>query len=110
MESKTENTSLEYLKQLNINSKNKHEEHEIADLLISVVKYSLISNFNHDTYIVNAVCINKKSNKMYHNIFHQTFIDETIADEYYHNLKNKLFSAKEKSILKAVEKNNLALL
>lgn len=84
---------LEYLKSINVNSSNKHEEIELDNYIASIVMIVTSSstlNNSDEEYIIYLLFQDKKDNKIYGKFFNKEFTNKNEAENYYANLKNKV--------------------
>lgn len=84
---------LEYLKSINVNSSNKHEEIELDNYIASIVMIVTSSstlNNSDEEYIIYLLFQDKKDNKIYGKFFNKEFTNKNEAENYYVNLKNKV--------------------
>ena len=84
---------LEYLKSINVNSSNKHEEIELDNYIASIVMIvtnSSTLNNSDEEYIIYLLFQDKKDNKIYGKFFSKEFTNKNEAENYYANLKNKV--------------------
>jgi hypothetical protein len=92
---------LEYLKSINVNSYNKHEEIEKYNYIASIViittnTTTLDSKVNE--YEVYLLFQDKNDNKIYGKFYSKEFNDKIEAETYYNNLKDKVNSITENEI------------
>ncbi|MDY5058418.1 MAG: hypothetical protein SPF04_03015 [Bacilli bacterium] len=91
----------EYLKSINVNSVNKHEEIELENFIASVVMIITSSstlNSKEEEYSVYLLLQDKKDNKIYGKFYEKDFTDESEAEEHYSILKSKVNSFTDKDI------------
>ena len=103
VESKGKN--LEYLKSINVNSSNKHEEIEFEDYIASVVMITTISttlNSSDDEYEIYLLFQDKKNDRIYGKIFDKIFTSKNEANDYYNELIRKTKSLTNKEILNLI--------
>lgn len=96
---------LEYLKSVNVNCCNKHEEIELDNYIASVVMITTTSttlNSNEDEYVIYLLFQDKKDNKIYGKFFNKKFTSKDEAVNYYDELKNKAKSLTNDDILNLI--------
>lgn len=96
---------LEYLKSINVNSSNIHEEFELDNFIASVVMITTSSttlNSSDEEYIVYSLFQDKKDDKIYGKYFNQEFTNKSDADKYYNDLKNKVRTLTNNDILNLI--------
>lgn len=92
---------LEYLKSINVNSVNKHEEIELDKFIASVVMITTSSstlNSKEEEYSVYLLLQDKTDNKIYGKFYNKEFNDKLEAEEHYSTIKNKVKSFTDKDI------------
>ncbi len=83
---------LEYLKSVNVNCCNKHEEIELDNYIASVVMITTSSttlNSSNEEYSIYLLLQDKKDKKIYDKFFNKAFTNKVEADNYYNELRNK---------------------
>lgn len=96
---------LEYLKSINVNSSNIHEEFELDNFIACVVMITTSSttlNSSNEEYVVYSLFQDKKDDKIYGKYFSQTFNNKDEADNYYNNLKSKVRTLTNNDILNLI--------
>lgn len=74
------------LKNIKVNSTNKHKEIELDSYIVSIVMIiitSNASNFNNNEYVVYMLIQDKKTDDLYGKFNLKTFFDEKDANTYY---------------------------
>ena len=92
---------LEYLKSINVNSVNKHEEIEVDKFIASVVMITTSSstlNSKEEEYSVYLLLQDKTDNKIYGKFYNKELTDKLEAEEHYSTIKNKVNSFTDKDI------------
>lgn len=92
---------LEYLKSINVNSVNKHEEIELDKFIASIVMITTSSstlNSKEEEYSVYLLLQDKTYNKIYGKFYNKEFNDKLEAEEHYSTIKNKVNSFTDKDI------------
>lgn len=92
---------LEYLKSINVNSINKHEEIELDNFIASVVMIVTSSstiNRKEEEYSVYLLLQDKIDNKIYGKFYNKEFTDKVEAEEHYSTIKNKVNYFTDKDI------------
>lgn len=77
------------LKNINVNSTNKHKEIELNSYIVSIVMIittANASNLNKDEYVVYMLIQNKKTDDLYGKFNLKIFFSEEEANAYYHSL------------------------
>lgn len=77
------------LKNINVNSTNKHKEIELDSYIVSIVMIittSNASNLNKDEYVIYMLIQNKKTDDLYGKFNLKIFLNEEEANAYYNNL------------------------
>ncbi len=96
---------LEYLKSINVNSSNIHEEFELDNYIASVVMIitsSTTLNGSDEEYVVYSLFQDKKDNKIYGKYFNQEFNNKDEAKKYYTDLKSKVRTLTNNDILNLI--------
>ena len=96
---------LEYLKNINVNSSNKHEEIELDSYIASIVMIITSSstlNSSSEEYNIYLLFQDKKDNKIYGQFFNKEFTNKNEAEDYYVDLKNKVNSFTDNDVLNLI--------
>ena len=92
---------LEYLKSINFNCSNKHEEIELNNYIASIVMIitnSSTLNTSNEEFNIYLLFQDKNNNKIYDKFFNKEFTNKGEAEEYYIYLKNKVNSFTDKDV------------
>ncbi|MDY3934604.1 MAG: hypothetical protein SOZ11_03605 [Bacilli bacterium] len=98
---------LEYLKSIDVNSSNKHEEIELDNYVVCVVMITTESttlNSCEKDFCVYLLIQDKKDKKIYGKFFNQNFVSDNSAKNYYNELKEKAILLSTDDIKKMLEK------
>lgn len=71
------------LKNIKVNSTNKHKEIELDSYIVSIVMIIITSNLNNNEYVVYMLIQDKKTDDLYGKFNLKTFFDEKDANTYY---------------------------
>lgn len=84
---------LEYLKSIDVNSNNKHEEIELSNYIVSIVMITISSktlNSSEEEFNIYVLFQDKKDNKIYGKFFDKEFTSDIEANKYFVDLKSKV--------------------
>ena len=97
----TKANNIEYLKSIDVNANNIHDEYEFDNYIVSIVMVSVNSttiNSSDEDYEVYSLCQDKKSNKIYGKFFRKVFINKNDANNYYKELRMKVKNYNDEDI------------
>ena len=98
---KSKSPTIEYLKSIDINSTNKHEEKEFDNYIVSVVLITTdtttLNSFTKD-YEVYLVVVDKTNEILHGNLLLKEFGSYDKAISYYNELKSKIDNCSENDI------------
>lgn len=92
---------LEYLKNINVDSSNIHEDFDFDNYIVSIVMITInatTSNCSEDDYYVYILIQDKKDDKILGKYLNNKFVTEHSANAYYNELKDKIKSFSNKDL------------